>query len=1126
MLRHRLSKIGKASLLALFALLVGGMFNSCQDQFDEYAYDDGDQPSWLGESVYAFLRNNTSGHTYNYYADIIDDLDETETFNKTGSKTVFVADDAAFDRFFASDNSWGVHSYDELTVTQKKILLKASMLDDAMLLDMLSFTTADEASEGTCMRRLTSLSALDSIPLVTKDQMPEFNRYWKALYNSGKIDDDSLLIAKDSSDPMMVHFLPFFLKRNGITPDDISFLFRGKNGEEGKTYKQGEVFIYDKKILASGVKNEGFSDDTTTITCKNGYLYRLDDVLVPPSNMAEEMRKREDLSVLSRLFDRFCLPVYDKNLSDRYYSVTGKNDSVFSLRYYVKKNGGIGSLKIDNEILENVSDRPKNDEYALVFDPGANQYTSPDKTLQADMGAILAPTNDAILEYFTTGAGSVVVSTHASSVNITDIESLNKALDLVPDNLIAIILNNLMQTSFTNSVYSRFDRITDEVGDRIDGVENAVTECIVANNGIIYVVNKVFDPAKYAAVSFPLSLLNNMILTQQVVEQLGYGSFLLAKIKKEEEKYTLFMPDDKAFLYYDPATTVRSREVGGNAHLHEIHFDANHNIKQYSGDTVMYRKIYNFTINDAGEYVVDHDSVVVPSTALDVIDFNTITKNYTNNAGDMTLPSTLPLTGYLGFNSFMYNRMNDLVENLIVIGDITSGNKYYLTKGGNAVKVDASDISNIKIQGGEQVDNGDFIAVKQSFTQQANGKSYNTIPAGGEESWVSKKTGVPTPTTKSLYRNLYAKPGDAKAPFYEFMKLAYPDIYVQDGGIKITDVLGNLYKGLSDEALKDSAKAYSLFYDNRPMSYNGVPLFKGYNYTVYVPSNDAVKDIVAKGLPTWVEINECAKGANGGTVEQAIGYMKMLNNLFRYHIQDNSVFVDNIAYAAPKSYETANINSNGLYEEVEINMTGGELIITDVCGNEARVMSDDAAEENKTWNVLCRDIEFKANKNDPSATPTGIISSSASVAHRIDKVLIYSGLMGYDGLVKRFAPDGETVDTLLVAGKDGLYEAEDGKKYYLIATNTKTINASGKRYTVAGYLMERKSTSEATKLSREKYVLDADGEKILITTEGYRVLENDGVYELAQEVENGNIYLQKYDNNGKSYEKVLLAPAQ
>ena len=72
MLKHRLSKISKAALLML--LVIGGAFQSCEDVLDEYSYDDGKMPSWLGESVYAFLRDNNTGHTYDYYADIVDKL--------------------------------------------------------------------------------------------------------------------------------------------------------------------------------------------------------------------------------------------------------------------------------------------------------------------------------------------------------------------------------------------------------------------------------------------------------------------------------------------------------------------------------------------------------------------------------------------------------------------------------------------------------------------------------------------------------------------------------------------------------------------------------------------------------------------------------------------------------------------------------------------------------------------------------------------------------------------------------------------------------------------------------------------------------------------------------------------
>ena len=117
----------------LCALFVGGTFQSCEDTFDDYSYEDGGEPSWLGESVYDFLRNNNSGHTYNYYASIIDAMGEQvkEEFSRTGSKTIFVADDEAFERFF-ENKSWGVSSFEELTLTQKKVIVNASMLDDAM----------------------------------------------------------------------------------------------------------------------------------------------------------------------------------------------------------------------------------------------------------------------------------------------------------------------------------------------------------------------------------------------------------------------------------------------------------------------------------------------------------------------------------------------------------------------------------------------------------------------------------------------------------------------------------------------------------------------------------------------------------------------------------------------------------------------------------------------------------------------------------------------------------------------------------------------------------------------------------------------------------------------------------
>ncbi len=1107
MLRHRLSKFSKTSLLALCALLVGGIFNSCQDHFDEYTYDDGDQPSWLGESVYSFLRANNSGHTYNYYADIVDNLGQTETFNRTGSKTIFVADDAAFERFF-QNNNWGVKSFSDLTTAQMNIILKASMLDDAMLLDMLSASDASITSEGTCMRRLTSLSTVDSIPLVTADQMPRFNKYWDAL--RGKERDASLRIAMDGTDPMMIHFLPDFLRKKGVTEDDISFLLR-KNGVQVKTYKTGEVYIYDKKVLASGVMSDGFSDDTMTITCKNGYLYRLDDVLIPPSNMAAEIRQREELSVLSSLLDRYCLPVYDEALTRSFNSATGSTDSVFRLRYYTKSDGG--GIPIDNAILKD-ADRPENENDVLDYDPGWNQYTPANTNVQADMAAMLAPNDEAMLDYFTLGSGSVIISAYAPDAVITDVESLKLVLDRIPDKLVAPLLNNLMQKSFVSTVPSRFDKITDDANDEIEGVKEAVTECVIANNGVVYIVNQVFGPTEYTAVAAPSLILDNMLIMRNIISQLGYNSFLLAK----KAEYTLFIPDDKAFLYYDPVSLVKSRISTSKPEMYELHYDAMHKVAAYNDKPYLYYKKYEYEVNEDGSYEVDMTKD--PTYNTDVIDFSVSGRKFFFTSGSsMKLPASPPLA----FTTFMYNRMSDLIDNLIIIGDVTSGNKYYLTKGGNAIKVDFSNPASPIFQGGEQLENGMTIGVKQAFEKQINGKSYNTIPADGQDAWTTKKTAVPTPATKSLYLQLSASAGEKQSAFYEFMNLASPDDF--EGNVKVEAVMKNIFpKG----SVEDSIKAYSMFYSDAPTVFNGVPFFKGYNYTVYVPSNDAVKEILDKGLPTWNDLNNCALGTGSGTPEQAAAAMRLLSNVYRYHIQDNSVFVDNLPLSG--SYETSYINANGTYEVLNVAMSGGAMSITDKCGNVANVITEDATAENKTWNVVCRDLEFKgAGTNNPFA----IISSSASVAHLIDKVLCFEGLFGYDGLVQRFAPGGESVDTLLVDGKDGLYKAENGKNYYLIASKVKTFTGvDGKKYTSAGYMMEPRPKGTEVKLSRERYVKDKENNLILITKEGYRVSEDtEGNMQLMVETKvetdaNGESvecrYVQKFDNNGITFDRVLL----
>ena len=105
------------------SLVCAGLMTSCVDK-DE-PVDSESKPEWLGGSIYEELKNPNPGHltgTFSTYLRLVDDLNYSSTLSRTGSKTVFPANDEAFERFF-QNNKWGVGRYEDLSEAQKKILL-------------------------------------------------------------------------------------------------------------------------------------------------------------------------------------------------------------------------------------------------------------------------------------------------------------------------------------------------------------------------------------------------------------------------------------------------------------------------------------------------------------------------------------------------------------------------------------------------------------------------------------------------------------------------------------------------------------------------------------------------------------------------------------------------------------------------------------------------------------------------------------------------------------------------------------------------------------------------------------------------------------------------------------------
>ena len=170
---------GVFSPMVAIGLMFGAatLFQSCEDDLLT------GQPSWLGNSIYEEL--NTNGN-YKTMLRLIDDLGLHDKMSRTGSVTVFVADDSAFDEWFKS-NRWGVRSYGQLSIAQKKQLLNQAMINNAYLIELMSNVSADPPETGKAMRRPNSSSVFDSIFVMKHEDMNGNMPAWAGINKTRRI---------------------------------------------------------------------------------------------------------------------------------------------------------------------------------------------------------------------------------------------------------------------------------------------------------------------------------------------------------------------------------------------------------------------------------------------------------------------------------------------------------------------------------------------------------------------------------------------------------------------------------------------------------------------------------------------------------------------------------------------------------------------------------------------------------------------------------------------------------------------------------------------------------------------------------------------------------------------------
>lgn len=832
----------KSNWLPAAVIATVGLF-ACEDGYDLAKED----PSWLGSSIYDYLTQNGD---FTNVVRIIDDLGYSQVLAKTGSKTLFVGNDEAFENFY-KDNKWGVHSYNDLSLAQKKLILYGSMINNSCQVAYLS--SSEGPTEGDCMRRVTATSEFDSVPVMKPEQMPD-NPYWARYKNNGK----SIVCMSDMTAPPMIHFVQAFLENKLITDDDCDFLFNYE------THRQAGDASVNGSVMAE-----------QNIKCSNGFIHRMEDVITPLPNMADLISNNPNTSDYAKLLNRYCAPYYAGNEATlEYNGLYNTNiDSLYEKRYFSKRSQGAKALELTPD------EGPVNG--LLKFDPGWNRFystttnsTSENVALQENMGVMLVPSNKALKNYWENGAGKVLKDYYGS-------------WEKVPDDVVAKMLNVNMLNSFVNSVPSKFKTVLNDANDELGLEKQYVDSVLLCCNGAVYITNKVFNPVAYISVTFPALINENMKILYWGVEQNGFDVYL----NSQNTYYSLFVPDNISLLeYIDPCSYGKTE-----TQLFRFHYKPNAQTERER----VWASIWNYDTE-------------------------------TGLVGDSISEASY---------SQITNRLKDILDTHIVIGNVEDGNTFYQTKGGSMVKVSnaSAGVNGMTVQGGLQIENRKSVAIKQIYDEsyEGNGKTYILH----EEPIMTAK--------KSVF--------DVLGEHDEFK--AFHDLLQSSSLLETIHVIGT---------------------DQHACASTNISLFNTYRYTIYVPTNQSINKLHADGkLPTWEMVD------NEDDEEKKDSLINEIETFIKYHIQDNAYFIGQGNESGEFETSAYKILDEGVlaYYKLNTNVSNDGITIIDGMGNTRKVDT-----KNGLYNIMAR--EYQYNSSD-ALNASEIYTSSFAVIHQIDGALNY-----------------------------------------------------------------------------------------------------------------------------------------
>ncbi|MBR4841794.1 MAG: hypothetical protein IK006_01695, partial [Bacteroidaceae bacterium] len=707
-------------ILAFFATSIG--VTSCRPDFDL----DKRMPEWLGTSIYETLdegfKNDSTGEEYSFktFVRLIDDLDQKEILAKTGSKTLFVASDKAFDEFFKNcpftdANGNKITSYDQLSKAQKSMILNGSMLNNVYQVAMLSSSPGGEQSPpilGNCMRRVSASQVLDTIPVVNWQNFPKNNPYWDRLRDK----KNNIVLLQDGTNKPIIFFVNKFLQSNKIDNDDYDFLFRlGKYSKVGKpAHKPGDASV------------NGVSIDWPNKKCFNGFLHVMSQVIYLLPNMADYIATDPNSQIYSSILERFSVPYYESSARvDRDENVrmlinsgliknpaleqamNANSDTVFVKKYLAKR----ARLQSQNVSAEQNTNMDKMDPTTalLKFDPGWNSFISStigsntDVALQQDMGLMFVPEDDALMEWWLdeSQVGARLRARYGlkkdmPAASMTKQDVIDDMAG-IPMSVIVELINNNMQPSLVGSVPSKFSSVLNDAQDPFFEDKNraeaeaTISDVVMCCNGAVFFTTNVYVPTAYKSVSYPVLVNERLKIIDWAIredDQLAYRAYLNSMVAE----YSFFVPlvdtvanstFENKVVWIDPASFYLKAQGIGSIKAIALSY---------------------------GKNSKNQNKVIA-----DVYDFDETTGTLTPT-GDQFIPDVGSNNSDNSATTFIRNRMLDLMDYHIIIGDVedagvkdADGYSYFRTKGRGTIRFKNSatvgDIENMDVQGGWQIEN-------------------------------------------------------------------------------------------------------------------------------------------------------------------------------------------------------------------------------------------------------------------------------------------------------------------------------------------------------------------------------------------------------------------------------------